>query len=125
MKKVVIFVFLVIFLVFGKSVFAQEIITGNASAKSEVRTEIQGNGNVQTHIKVEANGEKKELNASGPGTYKLEINSSSESSESATASLTPIIEKKSSMKKQNQPFIFEIRNVFRDFWQSLKKIFKI
>ena len=66
---------LLFFFPFTSQSFAQGITTGNASSYSKVETNIEGNGNVQTYIEVEANGEKKVLDADKPGNYKLNINS--------------------------------------------------
>jgi|SRR3990167_2017946 len=55
--------------------YAESITTGDATAKSSVTNTVQG-GNVETHIEVEANGEKKVLDTTEPGTHKLEVGNS-------------------------------------------------
>lgn len=49
------------------------ITTGKAYTKSEVITNIQGEGNVYTRIESEVNGQRQVLEASEPGSYKLEM----------------------------------------------------
>ncbi len=78
MKNLAFSYYLLILLLFFISIsqsFAEGITTGNASSYSKVETNIEGNGNVQTHIEVEANGEKKLLDRDKPGTYEVNINS--------------------------------------------------
>lgn len=68
-----------------------EVTNGNSAARSSVQTEIQGSGNVQTHIETTANGVTKTLDATGPGTYKVEVKSNGSSTSSkiiATPSAT-------------------------------------
>lgn len=77
---------LLFFFLFTPQSFAQNITTGNASSYSKVETNIEGNGNVQTHIKVEANGGKKVLDADKSGKYEVNINSDAKIDNS---SLTP------------------------------------
>lgn len=69
---------LLFFFPFASQSFAQDITTGNAFSYSKVETNIEGNGNVQTYIEVEANGEKRVLDADKPGNYELNINSDTE-----------------------------------------------
>ncbi len=66
---------LLFFFPFTSIIFAQDITAGNASSYSKVETNIEGNGNVQTHIEVEANGKKKLLDGDKQGTYEANINS--------------------------------------------------
>ena len=49
------------------------ITTGKAYTKSEVITNIGGEGNVYTRIESEVNGHRQVLEASEPGSYKLEM----------------------------------------------------
>ena len=49
------------------------ITTGKAYTKSEVVTNIEGEGNVYTRIESEVNGHRQVLEASEPGSYKLEM----------------------------------------------------
>lgn len=71
--------FLILFFTSPK-VFAQDIVTGDASAKSTVVNEVSGNADVYTKIEVSANGEKKVLETTEPGEHTLEVNSDSEAS---------------------------------------------
>lgn len=85
-----------LFTSFGRITFAQNITTGNAhsinsgqaSAKSTVKTVINGSGDVLTEIEVKANEETKTLKATGPGEYEVEVNSSANKS-TPTISPTP------------------------------------
>lgn len=74
--------FLILFFTSPK-VFAQDIVTGDASAKSTVTNEVSGNANVYTKIEVEANGEKKVLETTEPGEHRLEVSSNSNASADA------------------------------------------
>jgi hypothetical protein len=47
--------------------YAQNIQTGNASAKSSVVNEVEGSGNVTTHIETTANGQTNIIDANGNG----------------------------------------------------------
>src|SRR3989344_1762795 len=76
----------VLFIIFFSRAWAENITTGDASAKSEVRTEVQGDADVYTKIEVEANGEKKVLETNEPGAHSLEVKSGSNSSVEATSS---------------------------------------
>lgn len=89
-KLFIIFVLSVLLISFHKKTFAENLTTGNASAKSEVNIEVNGNGEVSANIKVQANGEKKELNITTPGNYKLEVTSSASESESPKLSFPTI-----------------------------------
>ncbi len=100
-------VFVYCFMLAGK-VSAQNIQTGNSNASSTVETNVEGSGNVQTHIEVNANGEKKVLDTTGPGTYKVEVNSNSNyktsSSETSTSSAkTSSVSAKLSVQNKSQP----------------------
>jgi predicted RNA-binding protein with RPS1 domain len=106
-----------------------QLQTGNASAQSSVQTDIQGSGNVSTHIEVEANGQKKVLDANSPGTYNLSIQSNNNGDAKPTVSsiasreseLKPKIAKKSEIKpiflsifvKDIEDFINKIFSNFR------------
>ena len=68
--------------------YAQNAQTGNATTQSIVETNIQGDGSVSTHIEVEANGEKKVLNANSAGNYKLDIESNNNSATVSASSST-------------------------------------
>jgi hypothetical protein len=75
-----------------------QVQTGNANAGSSVQTDIQGNGSVSTHIEVQANGEKKTLDANSPGTYSLSVQSNDNGNPTTTPTPTIIIEPSSSPK---------------------------
>jgi hypothetical protein len=69
--------------------FYAQINTGNTAAQSTVQTDIQGSGNVSTHIEVQANGEKKTLDANSPGTYSLSVKANNNGEQEMTPNLTP------------------------------------
>ncbi|MDP3987990.1 MAG: hypothetical protein Q8P80_02495 [Candidatus Levybacteria bacterium] len=117
------------FIASGKIAFAQNITTGNSSAKSSVTTNVNGSGNVYTKIEVEANGEKKTLEASGPGNYKLEVGSSSSKSESKSSSSASTI-KPSPWPKINRKsndvasfMINEVQNLAKRIVRILQEFF--
>jgi hypothetical protein len=126
MKKIV-FVFAIIFfsLILPKKTFAQQIITGNVSAKSEVHTQVEGNSNVQTNIEVEVNGEKKILSATGSGDYKVEINSSSSNFITPKISMAPVVKVNIPKIKQHKPPVLKFKNIFQNLFESLKALFRI
>lgn len=65
---------LILFFLFSSPAYTQDITIGNSSSYSSVETNIQGEGNVKTHIEVNVNGEKKVLDASKPGSYEFNVN---------------------------------------------------
>ncbi len=65
-----------------------QIQTGGANAQSSVQTDIQGSGNVSTHIEVQANGQTKTLDANSPGTYRLSVSSDANNGDNRTV-ITP------------------------------------
>ncbi|MBI3984729.1 MAG: hypothetical protein HY344_02190 [Candidatus Levybacteria bacterium] len=124
--------FSLLFLLVTPGVFSQYIQTGDASSYSKVETNIQGNGSVQTHIEVEANGEKKVLDADSPGTYELKVESNSDNSsnvkptptKSATHSATPtpdVDDQKENLSKKSfiQSFIETLSNLIKRIFNNL------
>jgi hypothetical protein len=111
---------IVIISVFSKKISAQQVTVDNISARSEVYTEVQGNSNVQTHIEVEVNGEKKTLSASGSGRYEVEISSSTPSvtASAVIVNVTPAL-------KQNAPFLVKFRSFFEDLLRNLRSKFRM
>jgi hypothetical protein len=113
-----------------------QVQTGNSNAQSSVQTDIQGSGNVTTHIEVEANGQKKTLDANSPGTYSLSIQSNNNGYAKPTAapnaptphlSSTPIASRESKLepkivKKSEIKPIFFFKFV-RDIEDFINKIF--
>lgn len=119
-----------------------QIQTGSANAQSSVETNIQGSGNVSTHIEVSANGEKKTLDANSPGTYSLSVQSSNNNN-SNNETITPTVptphlsstptaskasEPKEKINKENKikPFMFSdfviyIENLFKKLFSSPKQ----
>ncbi|MEK7551250.1 MAG: hypothetical protein AAB532_01485 [Patescibacteria group bacterium] len=65
---------LILFFLFSRPTYAQDITIGNSSSYSNIETNIQGEGNVKTHIEVDVNGEKKVLDANKPGIYEFNVN---------------------------------------------------
>ena len=109
--------FLILVSLLLKPVFAESITTGNATAKSSVETKIEGSSSVTTHIEVEANGEKKVLDANEPGSYSVSVesNSNSDVSPSSTPSGTPYIENNNRGEKSSfiSTLVENIRNFFK------------
>jgi hypothetical protein len=124
-KPIIVLTALTFLLIFDRKIFAQEIHIGNVSAKSEVNTQIEGNGNVQTHIEVQINEEKKTLDATGSGEYKLEINSSNNSNSKISVTATPSIKKTNEIVKQTKKNNFEFFNILKNLLGNLKALFKI
>ena len=132
MKKTLpyLFIFLLASIVSVRFSYAQNIQTGNSDAKATVETNIEGNGNVQTHIETSANGVKKVLDTNGPGTYKVEVKSDGENSSSSpspavsasassTASATPTtVERKASGHNFSS-----VLNFVNDFKKSIEDLF--
>ncbi len=127
--------FILLFFVFAPQVFAENITTGNASAQSTVDTTVDG-GSVTTHIEVEANGQKKVLDSTKPGNYKVEVKSngststaqnsiSSSPSANASASPTAKVERKiGEITKKNDLIGAFVKNIIKNIFDSLKNIFR-
>lgn len=128
--------FILLFFIFAPQVFAQDIITGNASAKSTVETNIEG-GSVKTHIEVEANGEKKVFDSDKSGTYKVEVKSNGSSSDvqtsidnsstvSSNTTIPPtekIREKINEAKNKQESIGSFIRSIIKNIFDGIKNIF--
>ncbi len=128
--------FLVLGLIAHNTSFAQNIQTGNSSATSTVETNVQGNGNVQTHIETSANGVTKTLDATGSGTYKVEVHSngnnapqnpnnpifSPSSYPSPTASATPTVKPDIKNKIQEKSFTANISKFVEIISSFFKRI---
>ncbi len=109
MKKI--FLLIILFLpLFSANAQIEE---GGAKAESSVETKIEGSGNVRTRIETQANEKREVLEASGPGTYKLEVKSDS-SVASKTPTPTPEIKEKRQEKNSNE--------VFRNLQNFINKI---
>jgi len=111
--------------------YAQNIQTGNARAQSAVVNTVEGDSSVVTHIEVEANGEKKTLDANSPGTYSLSVESNDNNNKTITpamptphSSLTVIATNTTELKTKIidhnpiKPFFFS------DFLTNVKDFFK-
>lgn len=107
--------FLIFAFLFPKFIFAETIVTGNASEKSEVRTEINGEADTYTKIEVEANGEKKVLETNEPGTHELKVDSKS----NATAS----VEQETKDDDESKPTT--IQKILESMSAWIKKILSI
>lgn len=128
--------FLLFFIIFPPKVFADTIITGNASAKSTVNTTIEGGGSVTTHIDVEANGKKKTLDSNQPGSYNVEVKSngssssvqtSTDSSHSAnpTASATAKFKEKiEQIKKKQESVATLVEDIIKNIFNRIKNLFR-
>lgn len=115
-----IFIFLNLFL--KQETYAQEIQTGNASAKSSVETNIEGNGNVETHIEIQANGEKKVIDSNKPGKIEVTLGSKNNSIETEKDS-SPAANIKKEIKNINNQKITSDK-LLNDIANFFKKIFK-
>lgn len=73
----ILMIFTLLIIASKKNVFAQNITTGNATAKSSVTTNINGSADVYTKIEVEANEDRKVLETSETGTHTLGAESNS------------------------------------------------
>ena len=133
MKKAISYCIASVCLLFSPSTsFAQSIQTGNSSATSQVETTIEGSGNVQTHIETSANGVTKTLDASSPGTYKVEVNSKGDSKSlgeisSVSASFTPIPSPKTITVSQTKKFniVSGFKSMIFDFFQKIFNLFSL
>lgn len=119
MKKVLLFSAL-IFLITPK-VLAENITTGNASAKSEVRTEVSGDSKVYTKIEVEANGEKKTLETNEPGTHTLEVKSDANSNMEASSSVST---EESTDEAEFKETKSASGNIVQKIFQTISELFK-
>ncbi|AKM79520.1 MAG: hypothetical protein UX85_C0005G0073 [Candidatus Beckwithbacteria bacterium GW2011_GWB1_47_15] len=86
------------------------VTTGDSYSKTEVTTQIEGEGQVYTRIEQEVNGEKQVLEANEPGTYKLEFGSPPqemvvEASDSAEADQIPEPE---TVRQKTKSFLLRI-----------------
>lgn len=138
MKKNIVFssLFFVLCLLSPRYSFAQNIQTGNSSATSTVETNIQGNGNVKTHIETSANGVTKTLDATGSGIYKVEVRSngnnapqnsnnpvfSPSSFRAPTASATPTVKPDIKNKIQEKSFAANISKFVEIISSFFKRI---
>lgn len=118
MKRYIFLISLSLFFSKTSVSYSENIQTGNASAQSSVETKIQGSGSVTTHIEVTANGEKKILDASKPGSYSVSVESNSNSNEvspSSTPSATPTIDNNNNSEKSSfiSTLVKNIRNFFK------------
>lgn len=119
--------FLILIGLLVKPVFAESVTTGNASAKSTVETKIEGTGSVTTRIEVEANGEKKVLDANKPGNYSVSVESksnSNEASSSSTPSATPDTDNnKDSENSEKSSFLSAFLKNIRNFFERILDFF--
>lgn len=114
--------------------YAQNIQAGSSNAQTSVETNVQGDGNVSTHIEVEANGEKKVLDSNSPGTYKLDVESTGNNlSETATptktsdkdikeSSISARILEKHDVEKPS--FLLNLENYLQDLFQKIFSNFR-
>lgn len=138
MKKNIVFssLFFALCLLSSRYSFSQNIQTGNSSATSTVETNVQGNGNVQTHIETSANGVTKTLDATGSGTYKVEVKSngnnapqnsnspvfSPSSYPTPTASATPTVKPDIKNKIQEKSFTANVSKLIEIISSFFKRM---
>ena len=106
--------------------FAETITTGNASAQSSVRNEVNG-GDVYTKIELEANGEKKVLETNEPGTHSLEVKSDANSNTEASSSVsTEESTEEAKIKKETKSSAGNIvQKIFKSISNFFQKILSI
>src|SRR3989338_2339256 len=105
--------------------FAETITTGNASAQSSVRNEVNG-GDVYTKIEVEANGEKKVLETNEPGTHSLEVKSDANSNTEASSSVsTEASTDEAEFKETKSAAGNIVQKIFKSISSFLQKILSI
>lgn len=133
MKRILpyLFIFVLAIIASARFSYAQGIQTGDSGANVTVETSIKGNGNVKTHIETSANEEKKVLDATGQGTYKVEVRSGGNNNskiQTPTASVSPsqasssapeIISKESN--RHSEPAVLNFINSFK---KSVEDFFK-
>lgn len=129
------FLLLILPFIFTPKVFAQDVVTGNASAKNIVETSIEG-GSVTTHIEVEANGEKKVFDSDKPGSYKVEVKSNGSGSTAQTSvgsspSVTPqasptakVVKQNKETNKKNVSTGIFVMTFIKNIFDSFKNIFR-
>lgn len=130
MKKAGFFTLLFpLFLFFTKSaVYAETITTGNSSAKSYVKTEIEGSSNVSTHIETTANGKTEAIGSNENGEIEVDNNNGNvavkktpQASISPTLTSTPSATTKSIEHKKTfiSNFLEIISNFFKRIFTNL------
>lgn len=104
------------------------ISTGNAYSESTVINEIEGDGKVYTRIEVEANGERKILEATGAGRYELEVKKDSGSAGAVVqseVSTAPESSETKSIPEGNSSLGTKIKNFVDDILKMVSKIFRL
>jgi len=130
MKKAGLFTLLFLsFFFFTKSpVYAENITTGNASAKSYVKTETEGSSNVSTHIETTANGKTEVIDSNESGEIEVKNNNGNvtvkktpQASISSILTLTPSATTKSTEHKKTfiSNFLEIISNIFKRIFTNL------
>jgi len=120
MKKVLV-VAATILLISSVKSNAESITTGDATAKSEIRTEVQGEADVYTKTEVEANGEKKTLETNEPGTHSLEVKSDSNSNTEASSSVST---EESTDEAESKEAKSAAGNIVQKIFKSISALFK-
>jgi len=120
MKKVLV-VAATILLISSVTKYAESITTGDATAKSEIRTEVQGEADVYTKTEVEANGEKKTLETNEPGTHSLEVKSDSNSNTEASSSVST---EESTDEAESKEAKSAAGNIVQKIFKSISALFK-
>ena len=120
MRKALLLI-LPLLIILPQKIYGESITTGNASAKSEVRTEVQGDANVYTKIEVEANGEKKTLESNEPGTHSLEVKSDANSNTEASSSVST---EESSDEAELKETKSAAGNIVQKIFQTISELFK-
>jgi hypothetical protein len=112
------------------NVYAESYTTGDSNTSISVETNTSG-GTTETHISIEANGEKNVIDSNKNGKIEIKINSSSSSSQAKNAITTPGItgiQKKTtaahSTKKLKKEKKNDIEHLLLRIEHMLKSFFK-
>ena len=126
MKKAGFFTLLLLpFFFFTKfPVYAENVTTGNASAKNYTKTEIERSSNVATHIETTANGKTEVIDSNESGEIEVRnnngnvmINKSSQASTSQTLTSTSSPRTKSMEHKKT--FILNFLEIISNFFKRI------
>lgn len=105
------------------------ITTGKTYTKSEVTTNIGGEGNVYTRIESEVNGQRQVLEASEPGSYKLEMGTPTVKEEKNTLETeseeNKEPEKEIAWQSKNtfHALVNQIEQIIKKWWENLSRLF--
>lgn len=122
MKKIL-FLILPFLIIFPQKIYGESITTGNASAKSTVTNEVQGGSNVYTKIEVEANGEKKVLETTEPGTHEVKVENNSNATAEAEVEIGNLQNESTNTAKTKEAKS-AARNIVQKIFKSITNLFQ-